>query len=59
MDDDHRRLRFGEAALEKAKRYRLEAIVARWEELFGELAAAKRSGPTARRRAGARARVRG
>ena len=59
MDDDDRRRRFGDAALEKAKRYELEAIVARWEELFGELAAARRSGPTARRRAAATARVRG
>ena len=58
MDDDDRRRRFGDAALEKVKRYELEAIAAGWEELFGELAAARRNGPTARRRAGARARAR-
>ena len=59
MDDDDRRRRFGDAALEKAERYQLEAIGARWEELFGELAAARRSGPRARLRAGAIARARG
>jgi glycosyltransferase involved in cell wall biosynthesis len=58
MDDDDRRRRFGDAALEKAKRYELEAITGRWEELFGELAAG-RSGPRAPRRAAATARVRG
>ena len=59
MDDDDLRRRFGEAALEKAARYRLEAIAARWEALIGELAAARRSGPTARRSAAPIARVRG
>ena len=59
MDDDDRRRRFGDAALEKARSYELAAIAGRWEELFGELAAARRSGPTARRRAAATARVRG
>ena len=59
LDDDDRRRRFGDGALEKAKRYKLEAIAGRWEELFGELAAARRRGPTARRRAAATARVRG
>ena len=58
MDDDDRRRRFGEGALEKAKRYELAAIAGRWEKLFGELAAARRSEPTARRRAAATARVR-
>ena len=58
-DDEDRRRRFGDAALEKAERYELAAIAGRWEELFGELAAARRSGPTARRRAAATARVRG
>jgi len=59
MDDDDRRRRFGEAALEKAERYKLEAITGRWEALFEELAAARQSAPTARRRAGATARARG
>jgi glycosyltransferase involved in cell wall biosynthesis len=59
MDDEDRRRRFGEGALEKARRYELATIAGRWDELFGELAAARRSGPTARRRAVARARVRG
>jgi len=58
MDDDDRRRHFGEAALEKAKRYELGAIAGRWEELLGELAAARSNGPTARRRAAATARVR-
>jgi glycosyltransferase involved in cell wall biosynthesis len=59
MDDDDARRRFGDGALEKAKRYELAAIVGRWEELFGELVAARRGSPTARRRAAATARVRG
>jgi glycosyltransferase involved in cell wall biosynthesis len=58
MEDDDRRRRFGEGALEKVKRYDLAAIAGRWEELFGELAAAKRSAPTAPRRAAATARAR-
>jgi glycosyltransferase involved in cell wall biosynthesis len=57
MDDDDRRRRFGEAALEKVEHYELAAIAGRWEALFAELEAAKGGGPTARRRAGARARV--
>ena len=59
MDDDDRRRRFGAAALEKAERYELGALAGRWEELFGELEAARRSAPTARRRGAATARVRG
>ena len=59
MDDDDRRRRFGEAALEKAERYELAAITGRWEELFEELAVARGSGPTVRRRAAATAHARG
>ena len=59
IDDEDRRRRFGAAALEKVERYELEAIAGRWEELFGELAAAPRNGFMTRRRAAATARARG
>jgi glycosyltransferase involved in cell wall biosynthesis len=39
MEDASRRRRFSAAALESVTRYRIEAIGARWEALFGELAA--------------------
>jgi len=58
MDDEDRRRHFGDEALEKVKHYDLAAIAGRWEELFGELVAARRSGPTARRRVAATARAR-
>ena len=57
MRDAERRRRFGDAALEKAARYRIESIGARWVALFDELSAARRSA-TATRRGGARARAR-
>ena len=41
MEDEDRRRRFGAAALERPTRYRIEAIGARWEALFGELAAGR------------------
>jgi len=53
MRDADRRRRFGEAALETVDRYRIDAIGARWNELFDELSATKAS-----RRDAARARAR-
>jgi glycosyltransferase involved in cell wall biosynthesis len=41
MEDASRRRQFSAAALESVKRYRIEAIGARWEALFGELAAGR------------------
>jgi glycosyltransferase involved in cell wall biosynthesis len=41
MEDADSRRRFSAAALESVKRYRIEAIGARWETLFGELAAGR------------------
>ena len=41
MEDERRRRRFSAAALESVTRYRIEAIGARWEALFGELAAGR------------------
>jgi glycosyltransferase involved in cell wall biosynthesis len=58
MGDPERRRRFGAAALENVVRYRIDAVGARWEGLFNELAASKRGGPTARWRGGATARAR-
>ncbi len=52
MGDADRRRRFGDAALEKAAAYGMDAIGARWNALFEELSAA-----TASRRGGATARV--
>jgi glycosyltransferase involved in cell wall biosynthesis len=40
MDDAHLRRRMGAAALENVANYRIEAIAARWEALFEELATA-------------------
>jgi len=58
MEDVERRHRFGAAALETVEQYRIEAIVARWEALFGELLAARRGSPTGSRHGGATARAR-
>ena len=44
MGDDERRRAYGAAAVEGAARYELGTIARRWEELFDELAAAKRPG---------------
>jgi glycosyltransferase involved in cell wall biosynthesis len=41
MGDAGRRREFGAAALENVARYRIDAIGARWEALFGELAAGR------------------
>ena len=41
MEDESRRRRFSAAALESVTRYRIDAIGARWEALFGELAAGR------------------
>jgi len=41
MEDAGRRRRFGAAARENVTRYRIDAIGARWEALFGELAAGR------------------
>ena len=38
MEDEARRRQFGAAALDSVTRYRIDAIGARWEALFGELA---------------------
>jgi glycosyltransferase involved in cell wall biosynthesis len=38
MEDEQRRRQFSAAALESVTRYRIDAIGARWEALFGELA---------------------
>ena len=57
MEDAGRRRRFGAAALENVTRYRIDAIGARWEELFGELAA-ERGSPRGSRHGDARARAR-
>jgi glycosyltransferase involved in cell wall biosynthesis len=42
MDDADERRRLGQAGLEKAARFDLDHLAARWERLFGELAEAKR-----------------
>jgi glycosyltransferase involved in cell wall biosynthesis len=39
MDDEDARRRYGDAALQKASRYRLDRVGARWEALVGELLA--------------------
>jgi glycosyltransferase involved in cell wall biosynthesis len=58
MEDEERRRRFSAAALESVDRYRIDAIGARWESLFGELAAGRgRSTGSLRGDATARARV--
>ncbi len=44
MGDEERRRAYGAAAVEGASRYELGTIARRWEELFDELAAAKRPG---------------
>jgi glycosyltransferase involved in cell wall biosynthesis len=41
MEDERRRRQFSTAALESVTRYRIGAIGARWEALFGELAAGR------------------
>jgi hypothetical protein len=41
MEDEQRRRRFGAAALDSVKRYRIDAIGDRWEALFDELAAGR------------------
>ena len=41
MEDERRRRQFSTGALESVTRYRIEAIGARWEALFGELAAGR------------------
>ena len=43
MEDEQRRRQFSTAALESVTRYRIDAIGARWEALFGELAGGRRS----------------
>lgn len=55
MRDADMRRRFGEAALETADRYRIDAIGARWTALFDELSAARTGGTTASRRGAAKA----
>lgn len=55
MRDAGMRRRFGEAALETADRYRIDAIGARWTALFDELSAARTGGATASRRGAAKA----
>ena len=57
MEDAERRRRFGAAARENVTRYRIDAIGARWETLFGELAAS-RGRPRGLRRGDATARAR-
>lgn len=57
LEDPSRRRRFSSAALESVTRYRIEAIGARWEALFGELVAS-RGQPRKLRRGGATARAR-
>ena len=57
MGDADRRRRFSDAALEKVAGYRIEAIGARWNALFEELAADRRGGPMASRRVAATARA--
>ncbi len=54
MLDDERRRRFGAAAHENVGRYRIDAIIERWEALFADLSEAKarpRAGATGRARA--------
>ena len=58
MRDADTRHRFGEAALEAADRYRIDAIGARWTALFDELSAARAGRATAPRNDAARARAR-
>ena len=41
MEDERRRRQFSSGALESVTRYRIEAIGARWEALFGEFAAGR------------------
>ncbi len=58
MEDERRRRQFSTGALESVTRYRIDAIGARWEALFGELAAG-RGQPRKPRRGGSTARARG